>query len=81
MKRSLETDVKEDVRGDLQFVLVAILQGKRETTLNEVQVREDTEALYNGGEKCVLLFEYVIILFLIVHRCREVTESIPLSIP
>ncbi|VDL18983.1 unnamed protein product [Hymenolepis diminuta] len=53
VKRSLETDVKEDVRGDLQFVLVAILQGKRETTLNEVQVREDAEALYNGGEKVI----------------------------
>lgn len=51
MKRSLEYDVKEDVSGDLQFVLVAILQGKRETLLSETQVQEDAEALFNGGEK------------------------------
>ncbi|VDM31471.1 unnamed protein product [Hydatigera taeniaeformis] len=53
VKRNLETDVKADVRGDLEFVLVALLQGKRETSFNQAQVNEDTEALYSGGEKKV----------------------------
>ncbi|KAL5960687.1 Annexin A7 [Taenia solium] len=51
IRRNLEADVKDDVRGDLEFVLVALLQGKRETAFNQAQVDEDAEALYSGGEK------------------------------
>lgn len=51
VKRDLESDVKGDVSGDLEFVLVALLQGKRETTFTPSQVCQDAEALYNGGEK------------------------------
>ena len=51
VKRSLESDVKEDVSGDLEFVLVALLQGKRESAFIESQILQDAEALYKGGEK------------------------------
>ncbi|EUB59084.1 Annexin A7 [Echinococcus granulosus] len=51
VRHNLEADVKGDVRGDLEFVLVALLQGKRETAFNQAQVNKDAEALYSGGEK------------------------------
>ncbi|CDI98574.1 annexin [Echinococcus multilocularis] len=51
VRHNLEADVKGDVRGDLEFVLVALLQGKRETAFIQAQVNKDAEALYTGGEK------------------------------
>ncbi|VDD81475.1 unnamed protein product [Mesocestoides corti] len=51
VRRNLETDVKGDVSGDLERVLVALLQGKRETECDPTQVTKDAEELYQGGEK------------------------------
>ncbi|KAM7536218.1 hypothetical protein Aperf_G00000095737 [Anoplocephala perfoliata] len=71
-KRNLETDVKEDVSGDLQFVLVAILQGKRETAFIENQVQEDAETLYKGGEKILGTDESVFTRILVTRSFKSI---------
>lgn len=50
LRRSLEIDVKNDVSGDFEKLLIALLQGKREADVNDRKVAEDAEALYRGGE-------------------------------
>ncbi len=40
----------KDVSGDFERILVALLQGKREGSVDDAQVKHDAEALYRGGE-------------------------------
>ncbi len=50
LRRNLEVDVCKDVSGDFERILVALLQGKREGSVDDAQVKHDAEALYRGGE-------------------------------
>ncbi|VDN10710.1 unnamed protein product [Dibothriocephalus latus] len=52
-KRDMEKDIKGDTSGDLERVLVSMLQGCREETLvaNPQQAAADADALYRAGEK------------------------------
>ncbi|VUZ52614.1 unnamed protein product [Hymenolepis diminuta] len=49
-RRSLEQDVINDVSGDFERVLVAILQAKRRQTFDKEDVVRDCETLYKSGE-------------------------------
>ncbi|KAM3176049.1 hypothetical protein ACTXT7_007279 [Hymenolepis weldensis] len=49
-RRSLEQDVIDDVSGDFERVLVAILQAKRRQTFDKDDVVRDCETLYKSGE-------------------------------
>ncbi len=49
-RRSLEQDVIKDTDGDLERVLVAMLQGKRRDKHTAGEVVADCEELYREGE-------------------------------
>uniref|UniRef100_A0A0R3X1P8 Annexin n=1 Tax=Hydatigena taeniaeformis TaxID=6205 RepID=A0A0R3X1P8_HYDTA len=50
-QRSLEDDVKSETSGDLERVLVAILQAERESDCDHSQAHEDAIKIYEAGEK------------------------------
>jgi len=48
--RDLEEDVVNEVSGDFEKILVSVLQGQRETEVDEEQVQTEAKELYEAGE-------------------------------
>jgi len=49
-RNSLENDIRGDTSGYFRRLLVALIQGKRDETNNQYDVKADVEALYRAGE-------------------------------
>ena len=51
LRKNIEKDLRNDLKGDLEKFIIALLQGVREQGLDKEAAEKDAEDLFNAGEK------------------------------